>query len=158
MWKWFQILYPAQRRKQTLAYVNMRVHYIFQQIFSYDIIFYHSHGHLKNLPCFLKQEKNYIRMEIRSTAFLAIAIAITVLNNKYRTKNSLLWWKILMALWYQGHKGENSAETRCPTKLGFQDWKTKPHQVSAEFWPLYHLILRSVHQRSKILNKHFSAA
>ena len=52
--------------------------------------------------CFLKQEKNYIRMEIRSTAFLAIAIAISALTNKYRTKNSLPWWNILMTLWYQG--------------------------------------------------------
>ena len=96
------MLYPAQRRKQTLTYVNVGVHYVFHQIFSYDIIFYQSHGHLKNHPCFLKQEKNYIRMEVRSTAFLAIAIAINVLTNKYRTNNSLVWWKILMELWYQG--------------------------------------------------------
>ena len=56
---------------------------------------------MKNHPCFLKQEKNYIRMEVRSTAFLASAIAINVLNNKYRTNCSLLWWIILMKLWYQ---------------------------------------------------------
>ena len=99
----------------------MRVRYILHQIFSYDIIFYQIHGHLKNHPCFLKQEKNYIKMEIRCTAFPAIAIAITSLTNKCRTKNSLLWWKILMTLWYQGHKGQNSAGTQCPTTLGFQD-------------------------------------
>ena len=59
----------------------MRIHYIFGQIFSYDIIFNQGHGHLKNHPCFLKQEKNYIRMEICSTAFLAITIAINALTN-----------------------------------------------------------------------------
>ena len=58
----------------------MRANYIFRQIFSYDITFYQSHGHLKNHPCFLKQDKNYVRMEIRSTTFLAIAIAITALT------------------------------------------------------------------------------
>ena len=58
----------------------MRANYIFCQIFSYDITFYQSHGHLKNHPCFLKQDKNYVRIEIRSTTFLAIAIAITALT------------------------------------------------------------------------------
>ena len=75
---------------------------------------------MDNHPCFPKQEKNYIRMEIPSTAFLAIDIAIAVLTNKYRSKNSLMWWKILMALWYDGHRGQNSEETRCPTTSGFQ--------------------------------------
>ena len=93
------ILHNAESR--IFTYVNMRVRYIFHQIFSYYIIFHQSHGHLKNHPCFLKQEKNYIKMEIRSAAFLVIAIAITVLTNKYITKNSLLWWKFLMMLRYQ---------------------------------------------------------
>ena len=62
------------------------------------MIFFINHGHLKNHPCFFKEEKNYIKMEIRSTAFLAIAVAIAILTIKYRTKNSRLWWKILMAL------------------------------------------------------------
>ena len=53
------------------------------------LFFYQSHGH-KNHPCFFKQEKNYTRMEIRPTAFPAIAVAITALTDKYRTKNSLL--------------------------------------------------------------------
>lgn len=39
-------------------------------------------------------------MEIRSTVFLAIAIAITLLTNT--EKNSLLWHEILMLLRYQG--------------------------------------------------------
>ena len=33
-------------------------------------------------PCIIKKEKNYIRMKIRSTAFLATAIAITLLTNR----------------------------------------------------------------------------
>ena len=49
----------------------MKVHYIFHQIFSSDIIFYQSHRHLKNHPCFIRQEKNCIRMEIRFIVFLA---------------------------------------------------------------------------------------
>ena len=85
------------------------------------LFFYQSHGHLKNHPCFLKQGKNYIKLEIHFIAFLAIAIAITILAEKYRTKNSLLWWKILTALLYQRYKGQNSAETQCPTASGFQD-------------------------------------
>ena len=59
-------------------------------MFSYDNIFYQSHGHLKNHPCFLKQEKNHIKLEMRFITFLAIAIAITILTKKYRTKISLL--------------------------------------------------------------------
>ena len=61
----------------------MRVHYISHQIFSY---FLSESWTLKKSPLFFKQENNYIGMEIRYNAFLATAIAITVLNNKYRTK------------------------------------------------------------------------
>ena len=49
-------------------------HYIFHHIFSYEIIFYQSH------PCFLKWEKSYTKMKIRSNAFLAIAFTITLLD------------------------------------------------------------------------------
>ena len=70
----------------------MKVHYIFHQIFSSDIIFYQSHRHLKNHPCFIRQEKNCIRMEIRFIVFLA------------KNKKSLLWWKILMMMWYHGER------------------------------------------------------
>ena len=49
-------------------------------------------------PCIIKKEKNYIRMKIRSTAFLATAIAITLLTNRCSTKNSLLRGKIFMML------------------------------------------------------------
>ena len=61
----------------------------FARYFHMILFFYQSYGH-KNIPCFFKQEKNYTRMEIRPTAFPAIAVAITALTDKYRTKNSLL--------------------------------------------------------------------
>ena len=41
---------------------------------------------VKNHPCFLGYEENHIRMKILSTAFLAIAITITLLTNKCSTK------------------------------------------------------------------------
>ena len=37
-------------------------------------------------------------MKISSIAFLAIAITITLLTNRYSTKNSLLWREISMML------------------------------------------------------------
>ena len=71
-------------------------HYIFHQIFSYDIIFYH--GQVKNHPCFLGYDKSCIRVKIPSPAFLAIAVTITLLTNRCSTKNSLLRQEILMML------------------------------------------------------------
>ena len=148
----------------------MRIHYIFHPFFTryFHIIFYQSHGHLKNHPCFLKQERNYIRMEICSTAFLTIAV---VLTNKHRTKNSLLWQNIgdigvrilqkLNVPWHQDSKTEKPQHRDSKTKIP-QHWDSKTkkpqHRVSAEFWPLHLLILRSVPQPLKLLNKHFPSA
>ena len=48
-------------------------------------------------------------MEICSAAFLTIAIVITVLTNKYRTKNSLLWQNIgdIVVRGYRGYREWN---------------------------------------------------
>ena len=131
------------------------------------LFFYQSHGHLKNHPCLLKKEKNYIKMEIRCNVFPAIAIAITTLTNKCRTKNSLLWWKswwccdisgirvkILQELNVRRHRDFKTERPRHRES----ETKKPQYRVSVESWPLYPLLLRSVLQRLKVLNKHFPLA
>ena len=61
-------------------------------------MFHQTQGLVKNHSCFLEQEKNCTRTKKRSTTFLAIAIMITLLTNRCRTENSLLWWEILVIL------------------------------------------------------------
>ena len=115
-------------------------------------------------------QKQYIKDKItilRSTAFLVIAIAITALTNKYRSKNSLLWWKILVACDIRCIRVRILRKLDVPRhrdskteKPQHRDSETKKprYLVSAKFWPLYLLILPSAPQRLKNLNKFFPFA
>ena len=76
------ILYTAESRILHTKHGNPITFFI---RYFHMILFFvkQSHGQVNNHPCSLKQEKNCIRMKTCCTVFLAIAIMITLLSNRY---------------------------------------------------------------------------
>ena len=98
MSKWFKISSTCALQEAEFGVSKHGNPHFSPDIFIRYFLLSESHGQVKNHPCFLEYEKNCIRMKIISTAFLAIAITITSLTNRFNTKYSLLWQKILMML------------------------------------------------------------